>query len=224
MNDEILNNALKALSDPDPEVRKGAAFRMHEFNDKRVTAPLINALDDEDIDVRAYSASSLGILKSREATERLISMSLNDDNIDARAAALNALAEIGDQRAIPALEQIEDTDLTLRAKAIVVLGELGYDYTPTFKTKILAYLRDDEQPAQVHYASIVFVEKMKIANAVEIIDKFLRLRDAELDLVLPTLHALTAIGTQAAKQVIENNFAYLSNLEKEVAFRLLQQF
>lgn len=87
---------------------------------------LIQALQDQDIAVRAEAASSLGKLSDMKAVEPLISMLQYDSDPYVRSLAARALGELGDPRAMEPLRNaiMNDTmEVSLEAgKAAGLLG------------------------------------------------------------------------------------------------------
>jgi HEAT repeat protein len=70
----------------------------------RAVEPLINALGDEDGNVRCHSAEVLGNIGDARAVDPLIE-ALADENEDVCSAAVEALGEIGDMRAVEPLTE-----------------------------------------------------------------------------------------------------------------------
>lgn len=75
--------------------RAHAVEALGKLNDPRATQALLRALDDDYRLVRAYAASSIGMIASSlEALERLIVAMNNDDFYGVRAEAVGALTQI----------------------------------------------------------------------------------------------------------------------------------
>jgi HEAT repeat protein len=213
-----IETVIQRLSDPDPSIRMGAADWLGDFNDLRAVPPLIKALDDEYFDVRAYAAHSLGLLKDPQSVKPLRTLH-DDDNEDVKTFCIGALGEIADSRATNILENIVDSNATLRPETIIALAKIGSN---TIRMKVLGFLQDDQQTERVYYSSIMVVGELKIESGVELIEPFLK-RD-DLDLVNITLQALTQVGTQAARDAIENNLVHLDHYDREMAGRFLKRF
>ena len=95
----------KALNNPDNFVRENAAELLGWLNDKRAIPHLIKALKDSW--VRESAARSLGRLKAKEAVNDLVRIALNKEISDyTRKAAIVALGEIGDKKAVQALWEL----------------------------------------------------------------------------------------------------------------------
>lgn len=86
--------------DPDPAVRRTAAYGLRRVNDQSAVQPLLHALSDEDKATRIHAIMGLGDLRSRAAVEPLAQL-LDDRSLAGIAAT--ALVEIGDERALAPL-------------------------------------------------------------------------------------------------------------------------
>jgi HEAT repeat protein len=103
------------LDDAKDRVRSAAAYSLGRF-DHRAVGPLIRMLKDADFFTRADAVCSLGKIGDRVATPDLIHC-LADTHPRVRTAAAEALARIGDHRAVDALQQaVDDRDIDV-AKA-----------------------------------------------------------------------------------------------------------
>ena len=87
---------------------------------------LVQALADENWEVRAEAIKTLGTLGNPEAVPALIE-ALGDPDPRVRDEAVCALGNIGDRRAVPALINTlrNDDDDAVRVAAAYILGELG---------------------------------------------------------------------------------------------------
>ena len=99
------------LNDPAPEVRQCAVLGLAVKADESATQPLIRALSDDDSMVGSLAANALVKLGSA-AVPSLIEV-VKDSKQSARIHALRALAEIGDQRAIPVMMNVMKEDSVL---------------------------------------------------------------------------------------------------------------
>jgi len=109
----VVDALIRALGDPDEDVRWRAVGALGRIGDARAVEPLIRALGDPDEDVRREAAFALGMIGNARAVEPLIG-ALDDPNEWVRRQAAWALGEIGDARALPELERVarEDTGKT----------------------------------------------------------------------------------------------------------------
>jgi HEAT repeat protein len=144
---------MEALKDEDWRVRQAAARALGEIGDPQALPALIQALKDEyvreaveealgkigvpavpaliealkddDEDVRRAAAGALGEIGDPQAVPALIE-ALKDDDEYVRRAAVGALGKIGDLQAVPALlEALKDRDEYVRWAAVGALGEIG---------------------------------------------------------------------------------------------------
>ncbi|HLZ63990.1 MAG TPA: HEAT repeat domain-containing protein [Ktedonosporobacter sp.] len=101
------------LNDPDREVRTAAAYAFGFFDDRdeRVVQALISVLDNkrESPAVRGQAAEALGNRGERQAMLPLLA-ALDDTPVEVRFWATFALGQLGDPKALEALEHIAATD------------------------------------------------------------------------------------------------------------------
>jgi HEAT repeat protein len=117
-----------------PAVRSSAALALVEIGDARAVDPLIEALKDEEVEVRRRAAWALGEIGDPRAIEPLID-ALQDEfhprlGWAVQGMAAWALGKIGDIRAVdPLIEALKDPhcrlDPFVRHEAAVALGEIG---------------------------------------------------------------------------------------------------
>ncbi len=127
LDEDDMKYLLESLLDEDSHVR---VFTINSIvdNSKRETAvdAVINALLDDNDEVRARAAWALGKIQSKIAIEPLI-QSLNDDNYNVRK---NSLRSLGELVAIDSIQNIvtklEDNHWEVRNEAAVVLDYLGW--------------------------------------------------------------------------------------------------
>lgn len=96
-----------ALSDKDPEVRAAAAISLADHADAEAVPPLASALSDKNDFVRAKAARALGV-NGRSAVQTvpaLIALLTKDEDGEVKRQAADALGQIGDRSALPALER-----------------------------------------------------------------------------------------------------------------------
>jgi HEAT repeat protein len=103
-DDRALEALTTALGDSDYRVRHFAALGL---DDLRAVPALIEALNDQYFWTRATAATMLGRLRAEDAVDGLVEQ-LRTKNRAMRISAASALAEIGDPRAIPPLQDLYD--------------------------------------------------------------------------------------------------------------------
>jgi aminopeptidase N len=102
-----------AISSYEETVRVGAIDGLGELRDDRAI-PIVTArtAPSEYSSIRTASIRALGKLGEGKAAVRdTLERLLDDADFRARQAAIRALAEVGDSRAIPAIERLADRDL-----------------------------------------------------------------------------------------------------------------
>ena len=115
-----LENAVR--DDHNANIRNGAMETLVSFGKKSIPN-LIKLLEDENEEVRNFSAVMLGDIGNREAVSALI-QSLRDNDINVRHGAAEALGKIGDSTALAPLAELLKEDFWLQYPAIVALGEM----------------------------------------------------------------------------------------------------
>ena len=108
-------------------VKKCAAKALSIIGDVRAVVPLIDALEDNNRDVREYAAKALGKIGDIRAVEPLI-VALKDNNEFVRKYAAEALGKIGDVRAIePLIVVLIQGDRFDRLDAVEALDNLNWE-------------------------------------------------------------------------------------------------
>gem|GEM_PF-1027199 len=109
---------IRALKDPDPQVRAAAAGSLH-FSE--AMPELIKAIDDNDEQVRAGAVTALGRIGDT-ASENALAAALGDVNPSVRSAAATALGKIGNKAAINSLAKVvNDPESSVRLSVVVAL-------------------------------------------------------------------------------------------------------
>jgi diguanylate cyclase (GGDEF)-like protein len=109
------------LSDVNPKVRR-AAFRLSErLNDKQVLELLVDFAGHDDIGVAKGAIRSLASLRSAHAVGALVSTLQVTKDPERAIACAQALAQLGDPMAVPALEAV------LTARKLPLLGGMRWN-------------------------------------------------------------------------------------------------
>jgi HEAT repeat protein len=99
--------------------------RSEQVQDSTKVLALIEALKDEDAEVRRVAVWALGDIEDTRAVPALMQVLTSDSDSDVRSKAAWALGKIEDARAIQALEQaLEDENADVRRQAARALGEI----------------------------------------------------------------------------------------------------
>jgi HEAT repeat protein len=115
-------SVIRALSDLDPEVVMFAAGILGKSRDAAAIPHLVRLLEHDDINVLQQAIDSLASLRASVAVEGLLKTLNRDPWL--KFAAVRALGEIGDWRAVESLAGLLGDDLVGEA-AIEALGKIG---------------------------------------------------------------------------------------------------
>lgn len=88
-----LNSLVKHLKDASPSVRVHTAEALGHFDDVRLAPYLVSLLDDDDEQLVASAARSLGSIGSPDSVEPLTKLT-KDRRVTVRVAAVQALSEL----------------------------------------------------------------------------------------------------------------------------------
>lgn len=120
----FVKQCIKALEDPDSQVRGMAIFGLKRSGDTAAVEPLIKALNDEEERNRREAASALADFKNPRAIDALIEV-LKNDTTYARSSASYALSKIGAPAVEPLLGLLDEEDRDIKIYAINSLGRIG---------------------------------------------------------------------------------------------------
>lgn len=109
------------------QVRNVAAYALGEIGDIRAVGPLIEALEEKDLDLYSTVTIALAEIGDERAVEPLIE-ALKDDDWYVRVSSARALGIIGDERAVePLNEALKDDEESVRESVSIALKEFGED-------------------------------------------------------------------------------------------------
>ena len=94
----------------DPLVRAYLAIAMGATGDQFYSEDLVNGLNDESRESRLAAIQAVGMVRTKLAVMQLIDVINNSDYQDERLAATMSLGFIGDDRAIPKLNELLEDD------------------------------------------------------------------------------------------------------------------
>jgi hypothetical protein len=121
---KTVNQLIKQLGDPNPNVRWHTVNALGERKDPRAVEPLITTLKDADESVRNGAAYALGLI-GKPAVEPLIG-ALKDGNSVVRQGAAVALGYIDDSRSVGPLNAVlKDTSPEVRESAKRALAKVN---------------------------------------------------------------------------------------------------
>lgn len=118
------SDLLAQLQSRDGQVRLKAIQKIEINND--TFSALVKALDDGKAAIRRWAAALLGASANPQAIEPLCRVLLNDSSAIVRRTAGDALSDLGDEKALPAMCQaLEDSSQLVRWRAARFLNEAG---------------------------------------------------------------------------------------------------
>ena len=121
----VMKALVRALGDPDGQVREQAALGLALVPGNETVEPLLTALGDPDSQVREKAAIGLAFRRDARVVDPLLK-AMNDTDAQVREKVAIALGASGDPRAVKALESaLDDPDAQVREKAASGLVLLG---------------------------------------------------------------------------------------------------
>lgn len=124
VNPLSVEDYLTQLGDPDPDVRRNAAWNLGRFRDGHIAPALLAHVNDPNAAVRVRVVESLGNFTHEAVVGALID-ALYDADSGVRAAAAHSLGNRADERAVPALiPRLSDPDDRVREAVADALGRL----------------------------------------------------------------------------------------------------
>jgi HEAT repeat protein len=127
---EIATRLAEILPDePDRGVRKNIVATLGRLGDDAGIVALLNALKDRELMIREEAARALSRFNSDAAFDALLNaLQIRADERDwqMRSFAADALGQLGDRRAVPALlDALKDEHALVRPAAALALGRIG---------------------------------------------------------------------------------------------------
>jgi HEAT repeat protein len=129
---------VELLDFPEDGVRSNAASALGKIADKDVGVKLLPLLKDPDSYIRTEAVESLGLLGYAEGVRDIVDLLQTDEDYLVRLCAAEALGNLNDRSAIPALiEALNDPNEGVRAYAADSIGLLGVvEALPILQQKI----------------------------------------------------------------------------------------
>ena len=144
-----LPSLVSSLSSGDEDARLSAATELGRIGEvtPEVVAALVKALDDADDRVQVQAAISLGWMQAKDAVPALIEKALQNKFLPLKRRAVQALGQIGDDRAIPAvMAGLDSVDRYTVDNAILALGYLkAKEAVP----RLINIATDDSKPVMI---------------------------------------------------------------------------
>jgi len=125
MTEPTIDDYIAWLGNPDPDVRRNAAWILGRHRDIRIIDPLIASLDDPELDVRIRVAEALGNVRDPQIVDALCDALANENEGRVRELMIVALGFQGDHAALPALvTALHDDEESVRIAAAQALGQI----------------------------------------------------------------------------------------------------
>jgi serine/threonine-protein kinase len=136
---------LEAVADEDWWVRSRASDALARIGGPRVVQAVLDLIKDKDENIRRAAIEILNMCRDKSAVEHLI-VALDDKDWWVSERAADALAEIGDAKALPALLKMVARNNRSLPVALAAVGKVG-----TFKNLdlVLPYLQRPEKEVRV---------------------------------------------------------------------------
>jgi HEAT repeat protein len=183
---------LAALDDEDDNVRHWSAVALGKLTDPRAVEPLLHALQDEKSLVRAVAAEALGQIGESRAIDPLVAL-LKDEDHYVRLRTCYALGDIGGVSVFdPLVRGLSDLEPDVRSAAVVNLGRIHGMHVPG--------LDPDPAPERRRAA----IESLKRVQGEHVLDLFLdALRDPAGKVCAAAAHALGQLGDERALPALQ---------------------
>jgi HEAT repeat protein len=123
---EVLPALTRALQHETPEVRVAAVQVLGRCGPDAVR-PLLGALEDKEVKVRAYAAASLILVKPEPNTvlPTLVKRLKAEPDAIVRQSLLRTLGTLGPDAVVPLTEALQDKEAVVQMAALNALGQIG---------------------------------------------------------------------------------------------------
>lgn len=168
--------------------------------------PLIEALKDNNENVRATASEALGYMKDERAVLPIINL-LDDDVEFVKEQAVLSLVELGDKRAVePLIKRLEsEDDEDIMVKIIEALGHINDERA----LQPLIKKFDIENNDDIKYAIITELGHMKDKRAIEFLTSRLLEEDEDSDIYCAILCSIDEING-----IIDENYEPIISQQK----------
>jgi HEAT repeat protein len=124
-DNEVVSVCQRHVTHPYAGVRAACVRGLYKVGQGQAAPLLIEALKDDNVEVRNSSAMFLGWLESKPAVPSLLQVAAADSDHRVRKSALQALENIRDQGAVlPLIRLLNDDSKDIRDKVLVVLERI----------------------------------------------------------------------------------------------------
>jgi HEAT repeat protein len=180
----------KALQDESPAVRFAAVQALSRSGPDAVR-PLLEALEDKDVKVRAYAAAGLIPLKPEAKTvlPTLVKRLKKEPDVIVRQSILRTLGKLGPEAVAALTETLKDQEAVVQMAALIALGQIGPDAKSALPAmKELAQKADDPR---IRSGAVANLAKLG-PEAVPVLVELLKVDDSAVRLA-----CLQGLGRQA---------------------------
>jgi len=130
-DDEVLPICKRHIKHPYAGVRAACVRGLYKVGQNEAAPLLIEALNDENIEVRNSSAMFLGWIESKPAIPSLLQVAAADCDLRVRKSSVQALENIRDQSAVlPLIRLLHDDSKDIRNKVLVALERITGETLP----------------------------------------------------------------------------------------------
>lgn len=241
VNDEQLKKNLLqklaslAANDADMEIRKSAVTALGDHRSTENSQAVINALDDDNEDVKIAACYSIGKMSLAASKPKLIELLKKQDlanpsNLtDAIVIALGDLnsPEVIDY-AIEGVKNIKNSKM-LRERLILFIGKCGSPAQMDFLTGIY---KDDEEDMTIRSYAVKSIAKLKLKDASPVIKEVIRDIDSYsfskkkryYDLYMQSVTALVELGDTDSIPLLMNSIRSDNADVRLKAIMLIKEF
>jgi serine/threonine-protein kinase len=194
---DSIKDLLQAIRDEDWWVRARAADALSEIGGPKVVSSVAALIRDKDQEVRRAAIEILNATKGEGAFDNLLEAT-KDSDWWVRERAVDALGDIGNEKAIPALEKLLGTHEKSDATVIRALGKLG---ARNVVPKLTPMMESGRREIRVEAMKAV-AQLVDAAGADVIREKLTRLQNVDDTAIVHAAdQALETLGTRFSEAV-----------------------
>jgi HEAT repeat protein len=174
----VMPSLINALKDPIADNRGLAAYALGNSRDPRAFEPLLQSLNDKDLNARISAISALGYLGDRRAEPVLLEILHNrgKGEFDRDAAAF-ALGRLGGEKAIEALIRVlADSRESERLRMTVAVG-LKHAKAQQAVMQLMVVAKDRSEPVNLRMSAIEAVAAIESTKAISFLTRFATAKD-----------------------------------------------
>lgn len=212
-DDQNITMLIKAMKDPNAEVRALTAETLGYLGSVKANPILLEALSDTDPNVRAEAVWALGELGLQESMPNIVN-TLKDTDKAVKWNAVEALEKLANIQTIePLLDAINDNDKFVRRKIALVLSKMRVNNEPILDL-FIKLLNDEDSQLRKQAANTL--GQLGNVNAIKpLIDT---LNDPSLEVQRDAIIAIGKIGDETILPILiqiaqnpDNDISHLKN-------------